>query len=106
MFSGNNNTIQGGNNAYNIQNVGTLVVPIRTNANFPLLRTLNEAIVLAEQEILIKEELEKTIKEREKENEILTNNKKMEATGGASQLSDFGGKIVFLVIPFIASYFL
>lgn len=105
MFPDNNTSSQGANNAYNIQNIGTLVVPIRTNANFPLLRTLNEAIVLAEQEILIKEELEKTIKEREKENEILSNNKKMEANG-ASQLSDFGGKIAFLVIPFIASYFL
>lgn len=44
----------------------TLTIPKRYNANYPLLRTVNEGIVIALDEI----SLEADIKEKEKENEI------------------------------------
>lgn len=45
----------------------TLTIPKRYNANYPLLRTINEGIVISLDEIT----LESEIKEKEKENEIL-----------------------------------
>lgn len=57
-----------------------LSIPRRVNANYPLLRTINEALIIAEDEI----EQENVIKESEAENEIPHGDVNEHSNGGSS----------------------
>lgn len=73
-----------------------LTIPKRTNANYPLLRTINEGIILALDEI----DQQNRIKEQEKENEIPHGNEgTVESKAAAESLRNLFA--VVLVITFV-----
>lgn len=69
-----------------------LTLPKRVNSNYPLLRTINEGIIIALDEI----DQEDAIKESEAENEIPHGDD--ESGNGVSKCSDVSSNVVFVVI--------
>lgn len=71
----------------------TLTIPKRYNNNYPLLRTINEAIVISLDEIA----LEAEIKEKEKENEIPHDKDKGNGSSSSTHRSIFTSGYVIII---------
>ncbi|XP_077291919.1 putative chitinase 2 isoform X2 [Arctopsyche grandis] len=73
------------NFAYKVQDGDlTIVIHPRSNTNFPLMRTVEQAVNIAQQEELLKQRLEQKIKQKERENEIGHHDHSTKASKAAS----------------------